>query len=509
METVHKPAKSKRKRKATAVASVKLEPEQKKVKRSLSETDEQWQKYVKNKATTKAKKEIKAAAAATTTTPIVVAVKKEPKQKKKTKTNPLLKHREPCDLMRNEKRVEALASQVEVIEKISEENCEQKTLAVHLMPARARQTAATLALGHDNSNHIVYNDVDFCMEMKRLNYERTAASGEQTYPLQDLMGEQGFFSVNNEHVDQVVACIVKDIRTDIAYVKHSQAENGRGGAGGSMILGGAGGDTSNKKLNCIFGGEYYSMGYNRRKPELQYKKIKSKDVIDREERFEAFYRYDQLETETNFGEIPDNYKMFRELKRQNKEKYAQRNAVLCASAALTPKTDIEVVSREYIKRFREPPVDGEECCANRDQCVFNTFSSDRNVCYIGKVFYTEYERSRHNSLGDDSSSSSNTYRLCCDCLSAKWTIEWALNIQNGVAAERPINYFTVMCKPGQYGAHCMLSVIENDVPTGIVGHMTRFSHNNRRIVPNVRHIKKDGKYHQISVPVLEETGMDF
>ena len=494
-----------KKRKAERAVSVKLEPDQKKVKRSLSETDEQWQKYVKQKSVPTKQPRV--------TTP---TVKKEPKAKKKKKSNSLLKQREPCDLMRNERRVEELQRHVEVIANINEENCEQKTLAINLMPVRARQTAETLSIGEDKASHIVYNDVDFCMEMKRMNYERSAAAAnanaEQSYALQDLMGDQGFFSVNNEHVDQVLACIVKETHIDISYAnKLTQAESARKQQqqqkkNNEMVV--VGGDTSNKKLNCIFGGVFYSFGYNKRTPQLQYKKLNSEDAIDREERFKEFYRCDQLERETMFGVIPDDFKMFRELKRQNTEKYEKRNETLKYTAALTPKTDIEIISREYIASFRQPPIDGEECCANREQCVFNTFSNDKNVCYIGKVFYTENERVRrlkHQEQDDEG----NTHRLCYDCLIAKWTIEWALNIQHEIVPERAINYFCVMCKPGQYSAHCMLSMIENDKFTGIVGHVTRFSHNNRRIVTHVRHTKRDGKYHQISVPVLDETGMDF
>lgn len=494
-----------RKRKAIRPAVVKAEPVQKKVKRSLAETDEEWQKYVKQK-TAKAvpkkegvavnKKKVGEQVTATTA-----------KQKKKKKTNPLLKHREPCDLMRNEERVEELNSKVEVIENINEENCQQKTLAINVMPARARQTAETLSLSSDSANHIVYNDVDFCMEMKRLNYERTANAvkngAEQSLPLQQLMGDEGFFSFNNEHVDQVVKCIIKANRTDIAYARRTQAEN----TDGSTLalqekkkISGPVGDTSNKKLNIISGGVFYSFGYTKRTPQLQYKKLNSHDVIDRERRFKEYYKFDQLETETNFGEIPDNFKMFRELEKQNMEKYLKRNDALGLTAALMPKTDLEIVSKEYIDAFREPPAEGEESCANREQCVFNTFSSDKNVCYIGKVFFTEKERERGEL---------NTHRLCIDCLLTKWTIEWVLNIRHEIVPERAINYFSVMCKPGQYSPHCMLSVIENDKPTGIVGHVTRFSHNNRRIVTRVRHLKRDGKYHQISVPVLEETGLDF
>lgn len=539
-----------KKRKADKPANAKRDVAvQKKPKRSLSDTDEQWQKYYRNKnaatataAATKNQEKPKKAAVeeeamdvgtnamdvtstTTTTTSSTTAGKKEQQQKKKKKTNPLLKHREPCDLMLNEKRVEEIERKIEKIDLISETNCEQKALAIHVMPARSRQTSETLALGMDKASHIVYNDVDFCMEMKRKNYERSANGENQVYSLQDMMGDQGFFSVNNEHVEQVVSCIRKNNRRDIEFAKISINENKKSGTATSKKstqVTATAGDTSNKKLNCILGSSvYYSYGYNRRTPQLHYKKMVAQDLKDRAERFKEFYKDDPLEDETNYGEIADNFKMLREAKRQNMEKFLNRAEILKRSAALTPKTDLELVSAEYVKIFRHPPSEGEELCANRESCVFNTFSRDKNVCYIGKVFFTENERLRRlekekekkkktpHTEGEEEGGGGNTHRLCYDCLIQKWTTEWRQNIHEESFPERPINYFSLMCKPGQYHPKCMLTVNENDKPTGIVGYVPRFSLNHRYIGTLERHIKRDGKFHKISVPFLDETGMDF
>lgn len=496
-------------------------PTPKKAKRPAScEIDEQWQKYNKQlsapidsrKKSTPNKKDETSSSSSPPPT----------KAKKTKKSNPLLKHREPCDLMRDEKRLKNLTDQMQLVDGISEENHQQKALAVNVMPARERQNIMTLSL---NREPVVYSDNQFSVEMKRLNYERTTAENtSRSYPLQDLMGEQGFFSINNEHIDQVLSAIVKDKRNDIIYAKHSLSQNARaqqGKVGGS----GGGGDASNKKLNCIFGGILYSFGYNRRTPQIHYKKAKAHDIEDRAARLEEYYRYDQLDNETSIGAYAHNFPMFKTVKRQLMPKYLNRHKNLRDTAALTPKTDLEEISREYIASFRQPPVGNEEVCANREQCVFNTFSADKNVRYIGKVFYTENERARllrrqlsgevpirgvdDDDDDDDDEEGCNTHLLCYECLIRKWTIEWVLNIQHETVPERPINYFTVMCKPGQYSPHCMLSMVENDKPTGIIGHVPRFSNNNLHIVALVRSVKRDGKYIQISVPMLDETGMDF
>lgn len=515
----HKKKKSK-KRKAVEDAATHdtPAPDNKKLKRStttVNETEEQWQKYVKQQSTPTTS----GASNKKKTTDTSKKQQLQQQKKKKKKSNPLDKHREPCDLMRNEKRYNELMDQVVHVEEIDEAHSSQKALAVHVMPARDRQTAQTLALGDDNANHIVYNDVNLCMEMKRHHYERSRAimGPEQALPLQDLMGEHGFFSINNEHDEQVMACIIKDKRNDINYIKHSQAEAANA-ASSSLALtttttrgngkkrdgtsGPGGGDMVNKKLNYVFGDTFFSFRYNIRMTQQQEKKIKAEDEIDRERRLAEFYKFDALEPETNFGEIATNFKMMREIKRQNMGKFLHRNDTMQQTAALTPKTELEVVSKEYIAAFRQPPTDSEPLCANREQCVFNTFSRDKNVCYIGKVFFTEKEHLRDPT-------ERNTDRLCYDCLIKKWTIEWALNIQQEVIPERPLNYFTVMCKPGQYGSDCLLKMVENDKCTGIIGNVPRFDSNKRHIETHVRHIKRDGKFHQISVPVLTEINMDF
>lgn len=473
-------------------------PQPKKSKRpQLRDVDEQWQKY--NKQLT-----ISSSLPTKNKSPVIAAAATAKEKKKSKKSNPLLKHREPCDVMRDEKRLHSLTSQMTLVEQIDKDNRQQKALAVNVMPSRDRQDATTLSIGGgDTGNHRVYSESEFCVEMKRRNYERTynEEDDHRTYPLQELMGEQGFFSINNEHIDQVLNAIVKEKRNDIIYARQSETTP-------SLAIQSSG-DTSNKKLNTIFGGILYSFGYNRRTPQVQYKKAKAHDIEDCALRFTEHYRHDQLPSETSIGEYAHNATMFKEIKREFMPKYLNRHKTLRDTAALTPKTDLEVISREYIMSFRHPPVDDEQLCANHERCVFNTFSSDKNVRYIGKVFYTEGERTRRQSDDDDDSSTHNSHLLCYECLIRKWTIEWVMNIQRESIPERPINYFTVMCKPGQYSPHCMLSMVENDKPTGIVGHVPRFSNNNLHIVALVRNVKRDGKCIQVSVPMLDETGMDF
>jgi hypothetical protein len=490
--------------------------------------DEQWSKYVKLQKSPNVRKKVSTAAS----TP----KKQQSEEKKKNKKDSALhKHREPCDMMRNEVRSAVIQQQVARVEHITENANEQRALAIHVMPARKDQTYESLALRDQNANHIVFNDIDVCMQMKRLNYERskTANSTNTTKALQEL-AEDGFFSLNNEHIDQTLMCLSKDLCNDVNFITYNRAEQARvsanvgrrkllalkqgevGGVLGSQNTAAATAalakqDLSIKKLNIIFGNMYYSLGYHRRTPQLQHNQIKAKDSADRLDRFRAFFRDDQLEEETNIGEVAGNSPMFRDLCKQNLEKYKRRTETLRDAASLTPKVDLEIVTREYIDKFREPPLDGEERCANAEQCIFNTFSSDPHVCYIGKRFYTENEKARsiQRNLQQQQQQNGNEYALCYDCLLMYWTVTYYVNIEQEIIPERPINYFTVLCRPGQYSPHCMLKVMENDKPTGIVGFVPRFSLNNRRIVSRQRHILKENKLQIIQVPYLAEIGMDF
>ncbi len=523
---------------------------------SAVDDTEQWAKYMKvNKTLTGDKKTKKSRIAPTTTTSTTTTTTKTPKPSKKVKTDPLEKPREPCDLMRNEKKQEELKKNtVQSGEQIDASNATQKALAVNLLPPRVDQNVETLALTEIPRT---YHGEDIAMSIKRMNYINTMnTSSKMIRPLQDLLGDQGFLPINNQHEEHVLKCVMKGLRNDINFSNYLKVEEKQQQQQQNNTLGlddqkgtipcstlattttprttgakkkkGDGNivnDVSNKKLNHIFGNVFHSFGYLRRTPQNQEKSTKIEHEIDIKERYKQFYKNDELEdgeNETNYGQIPTTYRMFRELRRLNTQKYLRRDESLRDTATLTPKTDLEEISKEYIMEFRQPPRTTDKLCANGESCVFNTFSPDKSARYIGRVFYTERERLAR--LKEESSSGGGGGRekeynehsefeqhgLCYDCLLRKWTITWVMNIQNEIVAERPINYFSVMCKPGQYSPHCMLSQVENHKMTGIIGFVPRFSLNNRRIVVHQRTIKRDGgKLELLSVPVLVETGMDF
>lgn len=513
---------------------------------STTTEEAQWHKMMKlqsaTAATTKVKKE--------TTTKKTSPVKQQQKEKKtkKVKKNKLDKHREPSDMMINASLTQKMAAEIREYESIDAEHYEQKALAIHVMPARENQTIETLALTPSAAlNHTVFNDLEYAMAMQKANYERHQAAVESgvtikgtTSPLENLMVDGGFMAIDQANVEPIFRALSKEIRQNINFAKANKSDSP---TSRKKRIGGAieeDGDAKQaptvKKLNLVFGNTYHSFGYHKRTPQAQHKRIEALDQVDRFERFKERFRDDQLEEETNFGELPRNFKMFRDLCAKNMEKYKRRHETQRDVASLIPKVSLEEVTKEYIRRFREPPGKNDDLCSSGTECVFYTFSDDKNVKYIGKVFYTENEKRRqleahllaakrrqkqHDHMlhgdschaddddDDDEECTYNRHKLCIDCLLRLWTRIYFRNIADGVVPSRPINYFTVACGRGQYSPKVMLNVIENKRPTGIMGHVPRFAVNKRCIVILEASVFDAGKYHSIFVPCLAETGMDF
>jgi len=398
------------------------------------------------------------------------------------KHDTLSKSKEPCSVMRNETPL------------VAELPPEQRARALVLLPPRSAQTMESLA-----PRSSVFSDIDFCQEMKRVNMARP---GQNVYPLQRLMND---FVPIDKNPEPVVLCMGKELQLESDYITHTN--KAAAAAASAQETPAKKQDLSITKLNLIFGTTYHSYGYNRRTPKEVEERMDQARLSERLQMFRAFYARDRIETEVNFGEIPSNFRMFRELKQNFYRRYQLSDQIVKDSASLTPKVEMEAVPRLYIQKFRAKPKTGDELCANGENCLFNTFSQDKHVSYIGRVFYTPRELRRGVPVPPPTAG--NRHRLCIDCLLKLWTITHAQNISNEVLPERQINYFGVQCKAGEYSKHCLLSVVENDKPTGIVGHVPRFSLNNRQMMVVVRTVKEGQRLHKIYVPFLAEIGTDF
>ncbi len=384
---------------------------------------------------------------------------------------------------------------------------EQKAMAVHTMPPRDQQTVRTLAL---SAPQAYYNDI--AMDMRRMHWYRNA--NQKALPLQRVL-EQGFLPIDNLNPEATIACLTRDLQTESQYLSHlrqsqTKQQQQQGGSGG---VGGAKRDLSIAKLNMINGVSFHSLNYNRRTPKDVEERMRASAQSERMQRFYEFYAQDRVDIDVDFGAIPSTFPMFQQLQAQYGRKYQAHEAIVQDCAELVPKVEIEVVSREYIRKYRLRPEPGVELCSQGAQCIFNTFSSDRHVGYVGPVFYTPLERKNQAiqacQKGTPLLLHRNPDRLCVDCLWHLWTKTHDRNVSNEVAVDKPMNHFSVECRAGQYSPLMMLTVMENDRPTGISKHVPRFSCNNRQFVALAQHHREEDKLHTVYTPFLAEVGMDF
>lgn len=373
---------------------------------------------------------------------------------------------------------------------------EQKAVAMHVIPPREQQSIKTLALSGAQAH---YNDI--AMDLRRMNWYANA--NQKARPLYRVL-DNGFMSIDNPNPEATIACLTRDLQTESRYLSHlrqSQPPKEPAAPGNK-------GDLSIAKLNMVNGVSYHSVNYNRRTPKDVEERMRQSAQSERMQKFFEFYAQDRIDVNVDFGSIPSDFPMFGQLQAQFGRKYQVHEAIVQDSAELVPKVDIEVVSREYIRKYRQrAPDTGEhsstvELCSQGAQCIFASFSSDKRVGYVGQVFYTPLERKGQVKFR-------NHDRLCIDCLLYLWTTTHDRNVANEVAVDKPMNHFSVECRPGQYSPHVMLTVMENDRPTGISKHVPRFSCNNRQFVAMAQQYREGDKLHTVYTPFLAEVGMDF
>lgn len=393
----------------------------------------------------------------------------------------LAKAKEPSDRLRIEQ------------DELDPAALEQKALAVHTMPPRDQQTIKTLALSGAQAFH---NDI--AMDLKRMNWYANA--NQKALPLQRVL-EQGFLPIDNLNPEATIACLTRDLRAESQYMSHLRAQSQAKETQGVKR------DLSIAKLNSVNGVSYHSLNYNRRTPKDVEERMRESAQSERMRKFYEMYQHDRVEVNVEFGAIPSDFPMFQQLRAQYGRKYQAHEAIVQDSADLVPKVDVEVVPREYIRKYRQRAPDGldpkaVEHCSHGAQCIFMTFSSDKRVGYVGQVFYTPLERKGQVQFR-------NHDRLCIDCLLYLWTKTHDRNVANEVAVDKPMNHFSVECRPGQYSPLKMLTVMENDRPTGISKHVPRFSCNNRQFVAVAQQFREGDKLHTVYTPFLAEVGLDF
>ena len=246
-----------------------------------------------------------------------------------------------------------------------------------------------------------------------------------------------------------------------------------------------------------------------------------------------------------FDQVPVECKMLKQLKEKNYFKYKHRNEINKDISSRVPKfKDEPPLSKEYIKFYRFRPDSTEKLCNNGVNCLMNTCSKEENLCYIGKVFYTprqmEVRRSKELNLNTedkewyDDEHEKNYNGLCIDCILAKFTMLCYQNVAgpkyyNKKEEEeegekefneyfskinipiRQFNHFSVKVEKSEYGEHCMLPVMVNNKPTGIVGKVPMYSSNHRTpVIIRAKEIdEKNNEFKKYISNYLSSTGEDF
>ncbi len=387
----------------------------------------------------------------------------------------------------------------------------QKSKSTHIITERKKQTIINLS--HDKSQ--VYHNNDLAPSKNRLNEILPSA----IYPMQRFL-ENGFTPVDNMNPIATIACITRNLIEECDFIadqkkddvrKRTKLNNGQAKKnadanddGDDLNEGSKKIDLANTKLTQLWGeDQYHSFGYHRRRPKELQAKMDKAYLSEKLSIFKACYEYDCIEPDVNLGTMPSGMRMFTQIYDQFYPLYKADNQIIFDSTAMTPKIGIEVLERNYLRKYRMKPEPNEkvDLCSRGSECVFMVLIKAGHQGYVARAFYTKNEIK--------SGIIHNTDRLCIDCLLKVWTRTHDLNIFHEISVDKAMNHFSVRCEPGEYSKHCMLTVEENGRRTGIEKHVPRFSENMRHNVTIVKDYDEGRQLHTTYTPYLAEIGMDF
>ena len=233
------------------------------------------------------------------------------------------------------------------------------------------------------------------------------------------------------------------------------------------------------------------------------------------QRMKQFFIDDQLTRETRAERIaatthgrlvkhrpPRSYAIFRDMEAKMGARYRERLNIMQESGSRIPKfRDEPPIPKHWFEEYRLRPLPTDQLCSKRCACRFNTHSKKESTRYIARRFVSPAE-ARDGYVR-------NTEGLCIDCLLYSWTKRTFKQVGCEKAPLVQINYFTVLCEPGQYNRECMLPQQLNGRPTGIVGCVPAYTTGKRISVP-IKLQRIDGDcLVEISTNYLAETGTDF
>jgi len=285
-------------------------------------------------------------------------------------------------------------------------------------------------------------------------------------------------------------------------------------------------DDSNTQKQVQFNWDIPCYGFNNNTGKTALHETIREFYKDYEERQKIFFLDDELELESEYygsgsgtkkknkqlHRPPRSFACFRLIEKQFKIRYDERLNILKDSASRTPKLDDEPpISKSWIEGYRLRPTSTDELCSKGGSCKFNILCKKDNMRYIGRVFETPREIKEKEEYGVNNPNRyiRNKERLCYDCIIWDLTIKSYENVASESVPLIQMNYFTVLCEPGQFNKECMLPVVMNSKPTGITGHVPAYNSGKRISIPLKIQRIEGSTFINITTNFLSETGMDF
>lgn len=371
----------------------------------------------------------------------------------------------------------------------------QHAAARKLIAKRQNQTKNTLSLHGIHGKLSDFNQTDqvsestLPLDLIDINLQYHKERNITQFPLEKLVS-LGLLTAHVPSIQDKQASMSRQLGDDshfmrkqlehLTIIKHSSDDsvpvvkevksNNRSVSTMKKVVTPQGQTSATVKLSLVAGSMETVLGYKRNSSASQKNSTFEDFDRDKQERMNAFFRLDPLEDESPYGGIPTSYKMFHSLRAEMAEKYENRAETMKKQASMVPKTDIEIINRDYFIYYRRRPLPGEPTCINGTSCLFYTFSNDPEVRYIARPFQTPNEVR---------SGVKNPNGPCIDCFLCKLTLHVNEMKEKSINQSHPVNHFSVLVGVGQYSQKCMLDVSFNRHQTGIVGCVPRYSENYR------------------------------
>lgn len=176
-------------------------------------------------------------------------------------------------------------------------------------------------------------------------------------------------------------------------------------------------------------------------------------------------------------------------------------------SSLELRQSIPILTREYLKSFRFPPINNERKCINEKTCLFFTFQSfesNKSQKYIGREFLLPNDLAIFKKTGK----SPEIRGPCIDCLLSDWYNRLYTEVmQRNIVPELPINTFRVKVEEKEYNRDiCLPQTFRDNLPTGICGFVPGYGSHLRDYIDEVK-IEENGE--KTIVSYLAEINTDF